>query len=220
MSELARGGRLAHPPAEGHRPEAGLAVRLARPEEYARLGEICVAAYRSDGVLSEHYARSLRDVADRARSALVLAAELAAARPPEVADGAPAELVAGRAPGGWPGQQRGAEPHGAQVWHLAGTVTLVLDGPYAELADPTAGEAEFRMLAVAPHLRRRGVAEALVGSCLERARAAGRTRMVLCTQPSMLAAQHLYARVGFRRAPERDLRPVPEVLLWAYTLPL
>lgn len=215
MSEPAPGDRAVHPPAAA-RPT----VRLARPEEYALLGEMCVTAYRSDGVLGEHYARSLRDVADRARSAQVLVAELAVAGPFESADGVPAELVVGRGPGRGSGQEPGTDPHGAPGPHLAGTVTLVLDGPYAELADPTAQEAEFRMLAVVPQLRRRGVAEALVRACLERARAAGRTRMVLCTQPSMLAAQRLYDRLGFRRAPERDLRPVPDVQLWAYTLPL
>ena len=51
-------------------------VRAARPEEYAALGEIVIAAYRDIGALhgDEAYASELRDVATRARAAGVLAA--------------------------------------------------------------------------------------------------------------------------------------------------
>ena len=49
-------------------------IRTALPHEHAPLGELCVRAYRHLGSVSESYAAKLRDVADRARSAHVLAA--------------------------------------------------------------------------------------------------------------------------------------------------
>ena len=49
-------------------------IRSALPHEHAALGELCVRAYRHLGSVSESYAAKLRDVADRAQSAHVLAA--------------------------------------------------------------------------------------------------------------------------------------------------
>ena len=50
-------------------------IRGARPEEHARLGELVVAAYRSLPEFDEpEYEAELRDVARRAREAVVLAA--------------------------------------------------------------------------------------------------------------------------------------------------
>ncbi|MBL8003249.1 MAG: GNAT family N-acetyltransferase [Flavobacteriales bacterium] len=66
------------------------------------------------------------------------------------------------------------------------------------------GEREFRLLGVHPHVRGTGAGEALVRACLERAVIAGADRVVIWSQPSMLAAHRLYERVGFVRAPERD----------------
>ena len=58
---------------------------------------------------------------------------------------------------------------------MLGSVTFVLPGTaYAEMAGP--GEAEFRMLAVDPAAQGRGVGEALVRACLERATDAGLRR--------------------------------------------
>ena len=53
-------------------------VRPARPEEFDELGELLVVAYRSLPGMSEgeEYEAALRDVADRAATCLVLAAEL------------------------------------------------------------------------------------------------------------------------------------------------
>ena len=39
---------------------------------------------------------------------------------------------------------------------------------------------------------------------------------MLCTQPTMHAAQHLYAETGFTRLPDRDWFPVPGLILLAY----
>ncbi|WP_461011819.1 GNAT family N-acetyltransferase [Streptomyces capparidis] len=98
---------------------------------------------------------------------------------------------------------------------VLGTVTFARPGtPYAELARE--GEAEFRMLAVAPGARGRGAAEALVRACLERARTLGAARVVICTQERMAAARRLYDRLGFTRLPELDWSPVPGVVLLGY----
>ncbi|WP_432105793.1 GNAT family N-acetyltransferase [Streptomyces sp. bgisy091] len=91
---------------------------------------------------------------------------------------------------------------------LLGGVTYVPPGsPWADIA--RSGEAEFRMLAVASGARGRGTGEALVRACVERARAAGLSRIVLSTHPAMLGAHRLYARLGFVRTPERDWNPLP-----------
>ena len=86
---------------------------------------------------------------------------------------------------------------------VLGTGTFVLGGtPQAETAGE--GEAELRLLAVAPVARGRGIGEALVAECIRRARERGCQRLVLSTRPTMAPAQRLYARLGFVRAPERD----------------
>jgi GNAT superfamily N-acetyltransferase len=98
---------------------------------------------------------------------------------------------------------------------LLGTVTHADTGtPYAEVARP--GEAEFRMLAVLPEARGRGVGEALVRACVDRARAAGRTGLALSTQVHLHAAHRLYERLGFTRDPARDWEPAPGIPLWVY----
>ena len=79
------------------------------------------------------------------------------------------------------------------------------------------------MLAVSAAARGRGAGEALVRACVDRARALGRTRMVLSTQRSMHAAHRVYERLGFTRNPARDWNPLPEVddiLLLVYELTL
>jgi ribosomal protein S18 acetylase RimI-like enzyme len=98
---------------------------------------------------------------------------------------------------------------------IVGSVALVLGGEFGEITD-SAEEAAFRMLVVDPAARGRGVGELLVQTCLERARAAGKRRMVLSTDPSMTAAHRLYERLGFTRLPERDWSPLPGVNLRAY----
>lgn len=104
---------------------------------------------------------------------------------------------------------------------LLGTVVYAAPGsPWQDLARGT--EAEFRMLATAAPARGRGVGEALVRACIERAKQAAAPRIVLSTGPEMLAAHRLYERLGFVRTPERDWspRPTSDVLLRAYALEL
>ncbi|MFF5974324.1 GNAT family N-acetyltransferase [Streptomyces sp. NPDC012769] len=87
-----------------------------------------------------------------------------------------------------------------------------------------AGETEIRMLAVDHAARGRGVGEALVRACVDRARAVpGCERIVLSTQTGMRTAHRIYDRLGFRHTPERDWSPIPdrpEFLLLCYTLEL
>lgn len=49
-------------------------IRVARPEEYPRIGALSVDAYRADGQLVEHYVPFLSDVAARAEHGTILAA--------------------------------------------------------------------------------------------------------------------------------------------------
>jgi ribosomal protein S18 acetylase RimI-like enzyme len=85
-----------------------------------------------------------------------------------------------------------------------GCVTYVSDAgnPYAERLND--GEASFRMLAVSPVARRRGIGEALVRACLDRARSEGRSAVFIYTGPWMPTAHRLYRRLGFVPVPERD----------------
>ena len=98
---------------------------------------------------------------------------------------------------------------------LLGTVMLQ-PWPYADELVRAPGEAEIRALAVAPHARGRGVGAALVTAVTERAAALGIRELLLLTRTDMLAAQRLYARAGFRRLPDRDWSPLPDLLLLAY----
>jgi ribosomal protein S18 acetylase RimI-like enzyme len=102
---------------------------------------------------------------------------------------------------------------------VVASVALVLEGDFGEITESD-DEAAFRMLAVDPGLRGRGIGELLVRTCLDRARAAGKRRMVLSTDPRMTAAHRLYERLGFRRLPERDWSPAPGVDLLVYALEL
>ncbi|HLN77600.1 MAG TPA: GNAT family N-acetyltransferase [Nocardioidaceae bacterium] len=102
---------------------------------------------------------------------------------------------------------------------LLGTVTYCPEGSdYRELAG--SGEGEFRMLAVAPDARGRGIAEALVRMCIERSEELGYGAVVLSSMPNQERAHRLYARVGFRRTPELDWQPRPGIELLAFRLDL
>ena len=98
---------------------------------------------------------------------------------------------------------------------IVGSVALVLAGEFGEVLTSD-DEAGFRMLVVDAAARGRGIGELLVRACLERARAAGKRRMVLSTDPRMSSAHRLYERLGFARLPERDWTPMPGVDLLVY----
>ena len=102
---------------------------------------------------------------------------------------------------------------------LLGTVTYCPEGSsLQEVAGEREGE--FRMLAVAPEARGRGVAEALVRTCLRRSRELGHRALVLSSMPGQQSAHRLYTRIGFRRTPELDWRPRPEIELLAFRIEL
>jgi len=96
---------------------------------------------------------------------------------------------------------------------VLGTVAYLEHGsPMAEMSGP--GEAEFRMLAVDPRAERRGVGEALVNACVERARVNGRSAVAICSRSDVApGAMRLYERLGFVRTPEKDWEPVPGISL-------
>lgn len=86
---------------------------------------------------------------------------------------------------------------------LLGVIVLVAPGAAVrQIAGDT--EAEMHLLAVSPDARQQGVGQALVDTLVACAREKGWPRIVLSTQTGMHAAQRLYLRAGFSRAPERD----------------
>jgi ribosomal protein S18 acetylase RimI-like enzyme len=102
---------------------------------------------------------------------------------------------------------------------VAGAVLFVMSGSdYAELSQD--GEAEFRMLAVAPRAQGHGVGEALVRACLDRARENGCKSVVISVNSISKPAQRLYERLGFTREPGLDWTPIAGVHLLGLRLDL
>jgi ribosomal protein S18 acetylase RimI-like enzyme len=99
---------------------------------------------------------------------------------------------------------------------VLGSVALVLQGDFGNVT-ASDDEAAFRMMVVDPAAQGRGIGELLVVTCLDRARAARKRRMVLSTDPLMTTAHRLYRRLGFTRLPERDWSPVPGTDLLVYS---
>ena len=108
---------------------------------------------------------------------------------------------------------------GSGTHAILGTVMLQ-PPPHAGHVVRGPDEAEVRALAVAPQARGRGVGRALLRAVTDLARDRGIRRLMLCTQTTMHAAQHLYTEAGFRRMPERDWQPVPGFTLLAFGLEL
>ena len=103
----------------------------------------------------------------------------------------------------------------AEDGELLGRVTCCPPGsPWRELAGDHEGE--FRMLAVAPPARGRGVAPCARPLGEERAREHGARAMVLSSLPAMVHAHRIYDRLGYRRVPARDWDPAPGVHLIAF----
>ena len=102
---------------------------------------------------------------------------------------------------------------------LVGSVTITPPGsPDSEQA--AADELEFRFLGVAPEAWGTGVAEALVAACEDYAVEAGLRSTVICVIDWNEPALRLYERLGFRRAPDRDWRPRPDIHLCALVRPV
>jgi len=111
----------------------------------------------------------------------------------------------------------------AEVWvavgegRLLGTVTFCRPGSaFREIGRDDEGE--FRMLAVAPAARGRGVGQALVELCVRRSRELGFSGVRMSTMDLMTSAHRVYERLGFVRSPEDDWSPEPGVTLLAYRL--
>lgn len=102
---------------------------------------------------------------------------------------------------------------------ILGTVMLDPWHPGSEVARGQ-DEAEIRALAVAPAAQGRGVGAHLVRAVIDRATARGARRLLLSTQPAMVAAQRLYVATGFTRLPDRDWTPAPGLTLLAFGRPL
>ena len=72
---------------------------------------------------------------------------------------------------------------------------------------------EIRMLAVAPQLRSKGVAEALVNECIHIAKEKGFQHIGLHTADFMTSAMRLYERLGFERLPQFDFEPANDGII-------
>lgn len=60
------------------------------------------------------------------------------------------------------------------------------------------------MLGVDTTSQRRGVARVLIAACLEHARRAGLSKLVLQSDEDLVAAHGSYEAIGFRRRPDLD----------------
>ncbi|MGI9005711.1 MAG: GNAT family N-acetyltransferase [Streptosporangiaceae bacterium] len=164
-------------------------IRDARPAEMGEVGDIRIAAYRAGGFISED-----SGYAPTLRGL--------------GADGSGHVLVA--LDGADRGPGRGEAVVGTvmlQLWPLTGQVVT---GPH---------EAEIRALAVRPHAQGRGIGRELLYRVMERAAELGIPQLVLCTEPEMRSAHHLYEQAGFARLPGRDWSPAPGVSLIVYGRP-
>ena len=70
------------------------------------------------------------------------------------------------------------------------------------------GELDFRLLAVAPAARRRGIGRMLVEHVIALAAERGASRVVMNSGPQMTGAHQLYYAMGFTRLTGRETRTV------------
>ena len=87
---------------------------------------------------------------------------------------------------------------------IVGCLTNVADDqdPHAEFSDPHG--ASFRYFGVLPDVQGKGVGQAMVQWCIDRARSDGRRSLRIHTLESMPAAQRMYLRMGFEHDPVND----------------
>lgn len=101
-----------------------------------------------------------------------------------------------------------------------GAVTYYPDGSRETNTAWSSSWAVFRLLAVHPAARGRGIGRLLTEECIQRARAAGCAAVGLHTTQLMKVAREMYERMGFVRVPELDFFPVPQFRVMAYRLTL
>jgi len=112
----------------------------------------------------------------------------------------------------WVAEERG-------TGQLLGTVTTPRAG---ENLSPLGrgDELDFRLLAVDPAARGRGIGALLTAHAVTLARDRGLRRVVLNSGPDMFVAHRLYERLGFAQLPERQTRLPDGRPLYAYGLDL
>lgn len=98
---------------------------------------------------------------------------------------------------------------------LVGTVTL-----FSQWRGAQEDSAGLRLLAVPPAHRGNGVGSALLQYCIERAREAGKQRVVMTVAQEMDTFRDLTERMGARREPGLDHEPAPGVRLEGYAIDL
>lgn len=174
-------------------------IRLARADELAAVGRLTGEVYVGEGYITtgDDYVHDLADAARRAAEAELWVATDDEPSPESI----PGPIL------------------GPILGPVLGTVTFCPEGStYREIG--RAGEGEFRMLAVSPEARGRGVGRALVQHCLDRSRELGYAGVRMSTMDTMTSAHRIYQRLGFTRAVEDDWSPAPGVSLLAYARPL
>ncbi len=174
-------------------------IRDASPAEMTEVGDIRIAAYQGGGHISAEsgYASTLRGLGADGNGEVLVATVPAAASEHD-------------------GSGSGNETAGAErAERIIGTIMLQ---PWPHAGEIVTGphEAEIRALAVRPEAQGRGVGRTLLRHLMRRARERGIGHLVLCTEPGMRAAHHLYEREGFTRLPERDWSPAPGTTLLVY----
>jgi ribosomal protein S18 acetylase RimI-like enzyme len=92
---------------------------------------------------------------------------------------------------------------------IQGVVKFFPDAAQAAMGQWPPGAGLMRILAVWPRTRGRGYGTRLTAECLRRARRLKIPTIFLYTGTFMQAAQHIYEKLGFRRAPEFDRTPGP-----------
>lgn len=103
---------------------------------------------------------------------------------------------------------------------VIGTATVELEATIEGDGRLDWQQATFRMLAVEPAWRGRGIGRQLVEACIERARDAGKSVATLHTADDMAAASAIYRSLGFERDPGADMTVARNVTLSAYRLAL
>ncbi|GAA4181639.1 GNAT family N-acetyltransferase [Gryllotalpicola koreensis] len=144
-------------------------VRLARPDEYAVIGELSYAAYAADYEIGDDYGHTLRHPELRAADYEIWVA---------------AEQATGE---------------------LLGTTSTLRHGVPESRGRALADELYFRLLAVAPAARRRGIGARLTTHTIDLARERGLRAVALNSGENMVGAHALYRSLGFERIPERDV---------------
>lgn len=97
---------------------------------------------------------------------------------------------------------------------IAGSVTLF--PPKTDAYEGYIDEldySEIRMLAVAPDVRGKGVASALIAECIKRTKAKGFDAIGLHTGEFMEKAIKLYERIGFERLSQYDFEPANDGIM-------